>query len=619
MDSGALILVMALLPAVAGFLAWALGRSKKDGAARCIAATAVVIECIFCFFLMKRVGESVFVPTVFTVGLHFCVTAYRLALVFIACFAWLLSTLMCVKIENQGRFRMFSLLSLGMTVGAFLAADFVTLVVFFVIMSIANWFIVMHNEDEKAYKAGSSYIGASVISTMLTMMGMFMMHHICESLSFNAISGVISGVEKNAGFYTAGILIAAGYLTNAAVFPFHTWQARAYSAAPAVGSAFMSSAVSKVGVFAVCLVSSVIFAGDARFGMILLVLAGLTMLTGSVLAVFAADMKRMIANISMAQAGFIFLGVAVTMLPGGDGAAAAKGAILQVISSSLTILCLYLCAAAVECTCGTTCLNSIKGAGKGKAALLIAFTVAALGVAGIPLFGGFAGLSALYTSVGIYKPVQYVFVFSLGFTLLALIKLFAALFVSKSGNRSEKLSPISSAVLLVSAAAIPIIGVASAQITEGSVEMSRFPFGAASAQSAANYMFLVIEIAIAAVAYGILRRLLYTKDGGYVNVWPEKLDLEEKFYRPLFMNVLPFIGGFCARLVGSVFDWIVSACDMIIKRGNENIASGNEDNRFAVYPKDTETSRGTASTLAYGLALSGIALVAAFIWVLIRL
>ena len=599
----------------AGFLAWFVGRKGKNGAAKYISLITVVLEYVFTFMLMRYIGEEVTIPAVFTVDLHFQVTAFQLTLVGIACFAWLMSTLMCLKTDYQARFRMFSLMSLGMTFGAFLASDFVTLVVFFVIMSIVNWFVVLHNGDEKAYNAGNSYIGSAIISTMLTMMGMFMMHHIGESLSFKTIAEVIPEVEKNATFYTAGILITIGYLTNAAVFPFHTWQSKTYGAAPAVGSAFMSSAVSKVGVFAVCVVSTVIFAGDATFGMILLVLACLTMLAGGVFAIFASNMKRMIANVAMAQSGMIFLGVALSVIFGDDGATAAKGAVMQTVSAALSVLCLYLCAAAVECKCGCTCLNSVKGAGKGKTALMVAFIVAALGVVGIPVFGGFAGISALYVSAGAYLWAQYALVVSLGLVLLALAKLFTVLFLDKTGEESGKLCTLSNAVLIVSAAGIVYAG-----LTVGKLADVCLPFfGFESAEYEVSYMFIIKEIAIAAVCYCLFGRMLHKKEGKYVNAWPEGLDLEEKFYRPLFMTVLPYIGGFCARLAGSVFDWIVSGCDMIIKRGNENIAAKNEDDKFAVYPKDMETSRGTASTLAYGLALAGMVLVATFAWVLLRL
>jgi len=280
-----------------------------------------------------------------------------------------------------------------------------------------------------------------------------------------------------------------------------------------------------------------------------------------VLALFSIDLKRTLACSSMSQIGFILIGVAMQCLLGEENALAANGTLLHMVNHSLIKLDLFMVAGVVYMNTHKLDLNSIRGWGKGKPMLNLAFLLGLLGIGGVPLFNGYISKTLLHESIveyahhsgsGIITAVEWLFLISGGITLAYMTKLYVCIFIEgkkPEGSKKRYMSPLSAAAIMISALAIPVLG-SLPHLTQDKLAQLGTPFMAGGElHHAVEYFSLVnlkgaaISLAIAAVLYFVVvRRMLMKKaaDGKveYLDLWPEKLDLENVFYRPLLLRWL---------------------------------------------------------------------------------
>ena len=641
--------ILLLLPLFCAPLIRWLGGRHGDKTVHALAAAVTAAEFLLVLSLLSRTGETASAPTLFLFGLNFSVTGFQAWLAVLAGFLWLMTTLFCPYYFHghggAGRYQFYSLLTLSAIEGVFLSADFATLLVFFEIMSITSWVMVIHEQTPSAIDAAGSYLGFAIFGGLCTMLGLFMLWDMAGTLRFAELPTALAALPRNGRYYTCGVFILIGFAAKAGMFPLHTWLPAAHPAAPAPASALLSGIITKAGVFGACAVSVAMFPTDAKWGMGLLCFAVITMLGGAVLAIFSIDLKRTLACSSMSQIGFILVGVAMQRLMGEHGTIAAYGTILHISNHSLLKLCLFLCAGVLVRCCHSRDLNDLKGFGRGKKVFLAAFLIGALGITCMPLFGGYVSKTLLHESiveymellreagesVGFFKLVEILFLASGGFTVAYMTKLFAALFIDRNDDQAKMdamngsyLAPLPAVVLLLAAATSPVLGILTDVVTGRIAELCVPFFDLPIADYVIRYFALenlkgaLISLAVGGVTYfGFIRPVLI-RNGRYVNVLPGWLDLEKSVYRPLLLRVLPTVFAFIARLAGSLFDWFIRSCRYLINHNDEHLGQFDEDNTFGVYPKDTEMKRGASATLAYGLALTGIVLIAAFVWVFLH-
>lgn len=639
---------MLLLPFASGLGLWGAGKLKGERAVNILAVPLAAAECFLCGCLWLHTGESAAFPLLFTFGLSFQATGFQLVLTSLACFLWLMTTAFCpYYFHGHGgldRYQLFSFITWGAIIGAFLAADFVTLLIFFEIMSVASWVLVIHEQTPAAADAAASYLGFAIIGGLCTMMGLFMLHDLAGTLGFSALAAAAPELSHDARLYTAGALTAFGFAAKCGMWPLHTWLPAAHPAAPATASALLSGIITKAGVFGMCAVCVTLFAADQGWGRALLCFAAVTMFTGAFLAIFCIDIKKTLACSSMSQIGFILVGIAMQRLMGDEGAIAVYGTALHIVNHSTLKLCLFLCAGVLVHCRHSRDLNDLKGFGRGKPLFFAVFLSGALGIACMPLFGGYVSKTLLHESIveyiailreagkpyGFFKAVEVLFLVSGGFTVAYMTKLFAALFIDKSGGAAADganggyITRSAAAVLVAAALVPPVLGCFPHTVTERIAKLCTGFFASHEMHHAVHYFAPVnlkgalISLAIGlAVYFGFIRTAL-VRDGRYIDIWPARLDIERGIYRPLLLKLLPFALAVIARLAASVFDWTLSAAGMLLKRGNERLGEGDVDETFAVYPKE-DTERGTTATLAYGFALAGAVLIATFAWVLLRI
>ena len=599
-------------------------------------------------------------------GIYFKAGGLRTVMATLAGFMWVMTALASPEYFSgaraNGRYFLFYLWTLGALEGVFLAADLMTLFVFFEIMSFTSYVWVVQNETKEAIRASETYLFIAVIGGLTMLMGLFLLD--------NAISKLVLAEDELSAVsyysmlrfedivryapelsprlrWTVGVCALVGFGAKAGMFPLHIWLPKAHPVAPAPASALLSGILTKSGVFGIIGISCWLFDGVPGWGNLLLIPAVITMFLGAVLAVFSVDLKRTLACSSMSQIGFILTGVSMCVLLGEHGSIAACGAVLHILNHSLIKLTLFVAAGVVYFNVHSLDLNDVRGFGKDKPLLKLAFLSGACSIAGIPGFGGYISKTLLHEgiveycehltehglSAAPYRAVEWIFLLSGGLTLAYMTRLFYIIFVAEKPEHQHQktpyMSPMTGAVLAIGGLLMPLLGL-TAHLTMDKIAAYALPFFRREPMAhVVNYFSLTnLKGAAISITIGVLvflfvgMKWLTRKEDGhevYRNVWPKGLDLEDAVYRPALRG-LSFVGGMAARLVESVGALLIYGTVDLLFLGAKDKVVPPEDEQFSAYSKQSERSRverSFSSDLLYA-ACGVLALMALAAWNMLR-
>lgn len=569
--------ILVFFPMLAAAGSYIIGKKSKKARSVFVSCVCTVTFLIALFLFISKT-DAVFSADGFLTGsLSFTLDGFRRLYLLVVTFAWTVSAFFSLQYfgsyRDRNRFFAFYLLTLGAVLGVFLASDLLTSFVFFEMASFTSFVWVIHDQTEDAVSAAKTYLFIAIIGGLVMFMGLLLLWRELGTLEISALRGAAESVENRTSLRTAGICVLIGFGAKAGIFPLHIWLPKAHPVAPAPASALLSGILTKIGIFGVIALSAGAFYGDARWGSLLLVLGVITMVLGGVMALFSVNLKRTIACSSVSQIGFIVVGIAAAALLAEENSLAVSGTVLHMLNHSLFKLSLFTAAGVVYMNIHKLDLNDIRGFGRGKPALLIAFLIGALGIGGIPFFSGYVSKTLLHEallecsgiiSAGAVRCAECLFLFSGGCTIAYMAKLFVVLFVERNPKKQKEydekkpcMNATSAFVLLLSSAATLIMGIPQAAdaVARGAVDFLGGTAKGAQYYSAEALRGAVICIAIAAVLYFIVVRKITMKSGQYVNVIPDWLDLENSVYKPL-LAFLCFIGSVIGRAVSNSSDLI---------------------------------------------------------------
>ena len=569
-----LLSLLVFFPLAAAPICYGIGRRSKRG--RDLFAVAVgALELAAALGAFFRRGGQLALPGLCGQGLALELDGFRAVYACIIALMWFATLLFSPEYNahhhNRNRYYFFNLLTLGATMGVFLAADLFTAFVFFEIMSFTSFTWVIQEQTPGAIRAANTYLAVAVIGGLVALMGLFLLQSRLGTTRIDALYELASACADKKTLYLAGSCILFGFGAKAGMFPLHIWLPKAHPVAPAPASALLSGVLTKSGIWGILAISCNIFRSDAAWGTVLLVLGCVTMFLGALLALFSIDLKRTLACSSMSQIGFILVGIGTMGLLGPENALAARGAFLHMLNHSLFKLTLFLCAGVVYMNLHCLDLNEIRGFGRGKRLLQAAFLLGALGIGGIPLLNGYISKTLLHEGIvecaaeygWTLKLVEWVFLCSGGLTLAYMTKLYVAIFVEKHPKKQAEydakrryMNPASAAALCLAAVLLPVLGLSAAKSMNALADIGTDFFHSGELAHAVHYYAwenlkgAAISVAIGAAVYLLIVRRLLMKNGSYRNCWPKRLDLEELLYRPLLLRVLPGLFGAVAALFG---------------------------------------------------------------------
>ena len=561
MNNNILLAVLVFWPMLAAVVTYFASKGKPRLRSGMVVFTALSELVLTVVCAVAHMGTSC---TLAACGIGLELDGFRAIYACIVAFMWAMTALFSPEYfahyHKRSRYFFFFLFTLGATMGVFLSSDLRTTLLFFEVMSFTSYAWVAHEENKKALRAANTYLAIAVIGGLVALMGLFLLDNALGTLEISQLYAAASALGDKKLLYIAGGCLLFGFGAKAGMFPLHIWLPKAHPVAPAPASALLSGVLTKTGIFGVLVVSCDILRYDAAWGKVILLLGVITMVLGAVLALFSIDFKRTLACSSMSQIGFILIGIAMQCMLGEENALAANGTMLHMINHSLIKLDLFMVAGVVYMNTHKLDLNSIRGWGKDKPMLNIAFLLGLLGIGGVPLFNGYISKTLLHESIVEYAAhsgswvitaVEWIFLISGGITLAYMTKLYVCIFIE--GDKPEKtgkryISPLSAAAIMLSALTIPVLGILPHR-TQDRLAALGTPFMAAGELhhqveyfSLVNLKGALISVAIAAVLYFVVvRKLLMKNENGktvYLDLWPEKLDLEDGLYRPLLLNWL---------------------------------------------------------------------------------
>ena len=569
-----LLTLLVFLPMLLAPLSWLLGRKSK-ALRNWFVIGAGFAELALALAAFLSAGTVRATVPVCDLGLRLELDGFRRIYCLVLAFMWAMTLLFSPDYfahhHRRNRYYFFQLLTLGATMGVFLAADLFTAFIFFEIMSFTSFTWVIQEETPGAIRAAKTYLAVAVIGGLVALMGLFLLWRSFGTLAIDALYPAARAQGLRPVLYAAGGCILFGFGAKAGMFPVHIWLPKAHPVAPAPASALLSGALTKSGIWGILVISCNLFRGDPAWGAVILALGTVTMLLGAVLALFSIDLKRTLACSSMSQIGFILVGVGMMCLLGEENALAARGTVLHMVNHSCFKLVLFLCAGAVFRNLHKLDLNEIRGFGREKPLLMVCFLLGALGIGGIPLLNGYVSKTLLHEAIvegvphygGILKLVEWIFLFSGGLTLAYMTKLFAAVFVERHPTRQAEfdgmrrwISLPAAIALSLSALVIPVLGFTADTTMNGLAELAMDFLHGGHLHHGVRYLSpenlkgAAISVAIGAAVYlGVVRTWMIRK-GRYVNRWPARLDLEDLLYRPLLLRWLPGLLGRISALFG---------------------------------------------------------------------
>ena len=262
--------------------------------------------------------------------------------------------------------------------------------------------IIMKNKKENI-RAGLKYLTLSIFGSSFILMGIIILFFLTGSLSMTGVHASLSQIYigNEATVQNAFIFITIGTALKSALFPLHVWLPDAHSTAPSPSSAVLSSLVIKSYMFLYIkiLYNTIgvdILASDPVLSLILflvMLVGGAAMLSGSIMAILQTDLKRMIAYSSVAQIGYIFLGIGMGTRLG------LFAAIFHILAHAVTKAVLFLVAGSIIEQTHNRDITKMRGLGTQMRITMSMFTVGALSMIGIPLFVGFNSKWFFATSI----------------------------------------------------------------------------------------------------------------------------------------------------------------------------------------------------------------------------
>jgi multicomponent Na+:H+ antiporter subunit D len=287
-------------------------------------------------------------------------------------------------------------LALSGAIGVALAANLLTLYLFYEVLTLATYPLVVHKESQEAIQAGRKYLMYTLSAGVCILAAIVVIYVRVGNVDLQP--GGIAGLKEFDSFSLNLLfwILIAGFGVKAAIMPLHGWLPTAMIAPTPVSALLHAVAVVKAGVFGCVRVIGFIFGpellGTLTAGPALLYLCAATILAASLLALAQDNLKRRLAYSTVSQLSYIVLGAALLTEAG------MMGSVLHMAAHAFLKITLFFCAGAIYVCTGCERVSELGGVGRRMPFTMGAFALAALGLAGVPPLNGF--VSKWYLCLG---------------------------------------------------------------------------------------------------------------------------------------------------------------------------------------------------------------------------
>jgi multicomponent Na+:H+ antiporter subunit D len=292
------------------------------------------------------------------------------------------------------------LLSLAGMNGAVLLQDVFSLYVFLEVTSVSSFILIASDRGRNSLEGAFKYLIASAVATFMMLLAVGLLLLIAGSTSFESVAAALKSNDKSLVAKIAMGAFACGLFIKGGLVPFHGWLPGAYSSAPASVSVLLAGIVTKVsGIYGLIRLVAYVFPPSQSLNEVLMLVGAVSIVIGALAALKQTDMKWIFAYSSISQIGYIVLAL------GCGTKLAIAAAILHLFNHSVFKTLLFVNAAAVEQSTGTTDMTRLGGIGSRMPYTNTTSVIGLLSTAGIPPLSGF--WSKLFIIVALWQAQQY--------------------------------------------------------------------------------------------------------------------------------------------------------------------------------------------------------------------
>ena len=293
-----------------------------------------------------------------------------------------------VRRERIGLLYTAWLLCLTGMLGITITGDVFNVFVFLEIASLSTYVLVALGPGPAALLAAFRYLVLGSIGATFFLIGVGLLYMMTGTLNMADLSARAGDVAHTRTVAAGLVFVVLGMGLKAAVFPLHAWLPAAYAHAPSSAASFLAGTATKVSVYVLARFLFDIFGVDLSFerlgmGVFLIPLAIAGVLAGSAVAVFQDSVKRLLAWSSIAQIGYMVLGLGL------GTAAGVTASVVHLFNHAVMKVALFLAIGNLVYRVGSDAIANLSGLGRRMPWTMGAFMVAAMSLVGVPLTAGF--------------------------------------------------------------------------------------------------------------------------------------------------------------------------------------------------------------------------------------
>jgi multicomponent Na+:H+ antiporter subunit D len=328
----------------------------------------------------------------------------------------------------------FFTLAMGMN-GAFITGDVFNLYVWFEVMLISSFVLITMGQKKEQLEGGIKYLALNLVGSFLFLAGLGLLYGKTGTLNMAHLAEILKNDDQALLMNTSAILFFVAFGIKAAVFPLFFWLPASYHTPNITITSLFAGLLTKVGVYTLIRFFTLFFVHDQQFWHnLLLIVAGLTMVTGGMAAASYYETRRILSYHIISQIGYMIMGLGIfTPL-------AIAGAVFFTIHNMIAKTGAFLASGMIAKIRGTYHLKEVGGLYKQNPLLAVLFIVPAFALAGVPPLSGFfakfvlikAGIesgSYIITTVALLTGLL---------TLYSMIKIWNEAFLKKQPDNFEK-------------------------------------------------------------------------------------------------------------------------------------------------------------------------------------
>lgn len=318
--------------------------------------------------------------------------------------------------ESFGYYPLFNLLMMGVC-GAFLTGDLFNLYVWFEVMLIASFVLLVLGGERAQMEGGIKYVTLNLLSSALFLAAIGIIYGLTGTVNMADLARHVPQVPSRGLLTASAMLFFVAFGIKSAIFPLFFWLPASYHTPPVAVSAVFSGLLTKVGVYALIRVFTLIFVQDVNYThTLILIIAGITMLVGVLGAVAQNEFRRILSFHIISQIGYMIMGLGLfTPL-------ALAGSIFYIVHHIIVKTNLFLVSGVARRICGTYELKHLGGLYRTEPALAVLFLVPALSLAGVPPLSGFFA-KLILLKAGLDNGQYLIVAVALGVGLLTLFSM----------------------------------------------------------------------------------------------------------------------------------------------------------------------------------------------------